>query len=336
MKPQYIELDINTIELDLDNPRIKRYLEIFPGKPNAEGVALALHSSDSEGSGSFASLKESIRVNGGVINPIIVNHTKDGKYIVIEGNTRLQIYKDFAKNDPSGNWNKIRSVVYENLSLAEIDSIRLQAHLVGPREWDRYSKAKYLHHLSTVDYLPMESIISYCGNKKGEIQKLIETYEFMQEYYTPYAEKQENGFDPREFSKFEEYVKNGELRRTVVASYGAESIFAEWVIGGNIDTAQNVRKLVAVLKTPAAKKEFLKSNITSAIKYLDTPTSTVDLSKIGYDDLANELVNRIRTLPFSEANDLKLGVNNAANERKETLLDLQAALKGIIDFITSE
>ena len=47
MKPKYLEIDINSIELDLDNPRIKRYLEIFPGDPSAEGIALAAEIIDS-------------------------------------------------------------------------------------------------------------------------------------------------------------------------------------------------------------------------------------------------------------------------------------------------
>lgn len=334
MKPNYLELDINQVCLDLDNPRIKRYLEIFDGEPDAAGIALALHSSESEGTNSFASLKESIRVNGGIINPIIVNH-KEGQYIVIEGNTRLQIYKDFAKSDKSGNWDTIRAVVYENLSPLEIDSIRLQAHLVGPREWDRYSKAKYLHHLSHVDYLPMESIISYCGNKKGEILKLIESYEFMQEFYTPKVKDSEEEFNPREFSKFEEYVKNAELRRIVVSKFGTEQLFADWVIKGNVDTAQNVRKLLPILKNPNATREFLRTNITNAAKLLDSPTPSLDLSKVAYEDLAEELITRCNTFPFTELQNLKAEADQQAVNKKGVLVDLHTALKNLLDFITA-
>ncbi len=336
MKPQFLELDINVVELDLNNPRIKRYLEIFTGDLSAEGIALALHSSESEGTNSFSSLKESIRVNGGIINPIIVNHTKEGKYIVIEGNTRLQIYKDFAKNDPSGNWNLIRSVVYEDLSMADIDSIRLQAHLVGPREWDRYSKAMYLHHLSTVDYLPMEAIISYCGNKKGEIINLIDSFQFMQEYYSKRVDYFDEEFNPRDFSKFEEFVKNTELRKTVIAQGFSNQDFADWVIQGNVDTAQNVRKLTAVLKSPEAKKEFLKSNISNAVKKIDVVESSIDLSKEKYENLAAELVKRINTIPFPEVQALKKGEDQAAIDRRETLLDLQSALSDFLIFIAPE
>jgi hypothetical protein len=62
-----------------------------------------------------ASLRESIKENGGIIHPIIVNKRANGTYVVIEGNTRLQIYKDFIASGEPGNWTTIRAVVYENL-----------------------------------------------------------------------------------------------------------------------------------------------------------------------------------------------------------------------------
>ena len=173
MNSKYMELNINSIELDRDNPRIKMYLEMYGSNVTAQGIALALNSSSSDGATSFTSLKESIRVNGGIINPIIVNHIADGRYVVIEGNTRLQIYREFAENTGGGEWDVIRAIVYENLTEEEKHSIRLQSHLVGPRDWDPYSKAKYLHYLYHEAKLPMATIISYCGGKKSEILKLI-------------------------------------------------------------------------------------------------------------------------------------------------------------------
>ena len=72
-----------------------------------------------------------------------------------------------------GNWETIKSIVYENVNEEKMDSIRLQAHLVGPREWDAYSKAKYLNYLVNVKYMQMTSLIVYCGgpSKASEIKK---------------------------------------------------------------------------------------------------------------------------------------------------------------------
>ena len=125
---------------------------------------------------SYSVLKESIKVNGGIINPIIVNRYPDGQLVVIEGNTRVQIYKEFVESDPDGPWKSIIAIVYDNLPDYKIHAIRLQTHLVGPRDWDAYSKAKYLHQLSDIDKMPMATIISFCGGKTQEIRKLIDAY----------------------------------------------------------------------------------------------------------------------------------------------------------------
>ena len=143
-------LDIHSVELDRNNPRIKQFLEIYQGVITSKEIALALNDSGNDANASYSILKESIKVSKGIIHPIIVNHEPDGSYVAIEGNTRLQIYKDFFNASGSDIWREIPSLVYENLSDAEKHSIRLQSHLVGPREWDPYSKAKYLYTLSEV------------------------------------------------------------------------------------------------------------------------------------------------------------------------------------------
>ena len=167
MNSTYQELKIDLLELDIQNPRISQYLDMYGDNVSAEGIALALTGSATDGSTSFSALRESIRVNKGIIHPIIVNHTTDGKYIVIEGNTRLQIYREFFSRTNDSIWESIRCIVYEGLTKAEIDSIRLQSHMVGPRDWDAYSKAKYLNQLYTVDGLPINTIIDFCGGKKS-------------------------------------------------------------------------------------------------------------------------------------------------------------------------
>lgn len=97
---EYKNLSISDIELDLGNPRIKHFLEIYEGEITAEAIALALSTagSSSERQMSFSSLRDSIKTSKGIIHPIIVNKQPDGKFVVIEGNTRLQIYKDFYRD----------------------------------------------------------------------------------------------------------------------------------------------------------------------------------------------------------------------------------------------
>ena len=301
---EYMKLPIDQVELDLENPRIKQWLEIYGDDITSEGIALALSASSGTSSTStYSTLKESIKVNQGIINPIIVNKGLDGRLVVIEGNTRLQIYKEFAAVDPDGPWKEIIAIVYDNLPVEQIHAIRLQTHLVGPREWDPFSKAKYLNQLSNIDKLPMAMIISFCGGKGAEIRKLIDAYTDMMRYYFPKADEAGIDPDPREFSKFAE-LQNRSIKDALAVHHYTEADFAVWVIKGNVDNAQNVRKLPAILANPTARAVFLKSNISEAVKYLNTSKGTVDLSSVSLYELAVELTSRLRTIEYKEVKAL--------------------------------
>ncbi len=335
MKPNYIELDIADVHLDLGNPRIKQYLEIYAGEITSEAIALALtNPGNGDSSTSYNTLKESIKVSGGIIHPIIVNKEKDGKLIVIEGNTRLQIYKEFHISNPAGTWEKISSIVYIELNDLEKHSIRLQSHLVGPREWDPYSKAKYLHQLSEIEHMPMPSIISMCGGNSSEINKLISAYRDMQIYYKKAVDEKGDDFDIREFSKFVE-LQRSTITFALTSKGFSKDDFAKWVVNNNIDTAQNVRQLPAVLKDSEALKVFQKKNISEAVKKLAvTENSHNELNNIQYDILGSKFLEALNRLEYKEVKNL--GNNPDYDKKKIMLLSIYEVLQEILKDIQQE
>lgn len=280
----YAELPIDLIQLDKQNPRIANYLTIHREENiNSDVMALLLGTSSS----SCASLRESIKENGGVIHPIIVNKTEEGSYTVIEGNTRVQMYKDFIKSGIPGKWDTIKAIVYDNLSLEKMHSIRLQAHLVGPREWDSYSKAKYLHHLSTYESMPMSVLISYCGgsSKASEIRNMIAAYEDMEKYYRPLC-IEDNYFDPKKFQGFVELQKINVLDALSANGYTKED-FSKWIMNENISVLADVRRIPDILMSKRATQVFLKYNSTEAKKILAVEEITPDsLKDVPYEMLA--------------------------------------------------
>lgn len=296
-----MKLMIADIQLDVDNPRIKQFLEFYD-KVSSEMIALALSdSSNGDASTTYRALKESIKASRGIIHPIVVNKDRFGKYTVIEGNTRLQVYREFAANEPDGPWNEIIALVYDNLDEVEKHKIRLQSHLVGPREWDPYSKAKYLWQLSEVDHLPMNSIISMCGGKKNDIQQYIDAYIYMERYYRPYTVSKGIDFDTKDFSKFIEYVKNSNIRRAVQRKRYSDGQFAIWVAEGNVDRALAVRLIPNVLKNEEATNAFEKKNLSEAEKILSASAlGDADLSQYPYELLCKEAAKKLNELGIQE------------------------------------
>jgi hypothetical protein len=180
----------------------------------------------------------------------------------------------------------------------------------------------------------MNTIISYCGGKGQEIRKLIDAYIDMDKYYMSPAE--EMGIDPdvREFSKFAE-LQNSSVKQALMAHGFTKRDFATWVMKGNIDSAQNVRKIPAILANRRAKEEFLKSNISEAVKYLNADEKTNKIvATLSMDDLVVEVTKRIKRIEWSEIKGLRNNPNCAP--QKENLMDLLDELTDLIKEIQED
>lgn len=297
----YVELSVENIELDISNPRIARGVAYYD--PITSEIMALLLGSTSE---ACASLRESIRENKGIIHPIVVNKRVDGTYVVIEGNTRLQIYKDFIASGEPGDWTKIRAIVYDTLSNDEMHSIRLQAHLIGPREWDPYSKAMYLNHLANVEHMPMNTLISFCGgsSKASEIRNMIAAYNDMEQYYRPLCDD-DSQFDIKKFHGFVE-LQNRNIMDALTAKGYDKTDFSQWMVDDRFTTLQDVRKLPDILKSKKATEVFLKTNTREAKKIITVEEMTVDkLKDVPYELLAKELSNRMLDMKMREISHLR-------------------------------
>lgn len=302
-------LDVFEVDLDKNNPRIASFIAQYGDNITAENVAFALDDSGASGT-SFSTLRDAIKSNQGLIQPIIVNHDAAGAYTVIEGNTRLKIYQEFCEQGLEGDWHTIPAIVYENMSDEDIHRTRLQAHLVGPREWSRYAKAKYLHSLSVDACLTESQIVDSCGGiaKSNEIKRMIAAYEDMEKYYVSQLPSDDR-IDPRVFSHFEEMEKRTFLQ-TLYAFNLSKEDFAKWVIDGKISRAQSVREIPGILQDKDARDYFLKEGGTTddAVKLVHAKEINTDsevLKDISNSNLARALADRLSGISHSEVKRLK-------------------------------
>lgn len=326
MKIEYLPVD--KVELDMTNPRIARILEMYdPAKITAEQIALALGAGDAqegETYTSFQSLRESIRTHRGIIHPIVVNRVS-GKMVVIEGNTRLQVYREFARDKVPGSWTKIPAVVHDDLPPLEIDAIRLQSHLVGPRPWEPYSKARYLHELRNSNHMTLDQIVDYCGGRRRQVMDYIQAYQDMENYYRP-ALPTTDAFDPTRFSAFVELQKQ-QIQAALVKAGFEKLDFARWIIGGLIHPLQRVRDLPRVLSEPKAKQVFLKEGAAEAVKVLDSQSMSADLSGITLAQLAQAIASQIAGIGLRDVKRMRADAKDPA---RVALEDAQIAINDLI------
>ena len=327
----YIELPVEAIELDKSNPRIARGVAYYGENITSETMALLLGST----SEACASLRESIRENGGIIHPIVVNRHVDGSYVVVEGNTRLHIYKDFMKNGVPGAWTKIRAIVYEDLDNDHLHAIRLQAHLIGPREWDPYSKALYLHHLANVERMPMATLISFCGgnSKASEIRNMIAAYNDMETYYRPLC-GDDTQFDHRNFHGFVELQRKNVIDALMMRGFN-KTDFSQWMIDDRFSILQDVRRLPEILKSKKALEVFLKENSREAKKVLAVEEiTTAKLKDVPYELLAQELAKRMAKIELREVEHLRN--DSAYSEKLESLERVFEELEFVLGEVKGE
>lgn len=325
----FVELPIEQVAIDKENPRIANYLAIHDSKNiTSDLIALLLGTTTT----ACESLRESIRENGGIIHPIIVNKESDGTFRVIEGNTRLQIYKDFLNSGVPGNWNVIKAIVYDALDAEKIHAIRLQAHLVGPRDWDSYSKAKYLNYLYNVENMPMNTLISFCGgsSKASEIKSMITAYNDMETYYRPICDD-DMQFDIKKFQGFVELQRKTVLDAIAERGYN-KTDFSRWIQGEKISILQDVRRIPDILNSKKATETFLRENSNEAKKILAVEELTSEkLKDIPYEILAKEISKRMMSMSVYELHHLR-----DDPEYSEKLDSLRNAYDDIQNIVLSE
>ncbi len=322
---------IDQIELDQTNPRIQLALETFGSKITADRIALALAegSDDRQGAGNtFNRLRNSIRKHKGIVNPIVVNIV-DGKYICVEGNTRVQIYRDFIKGKVEGVWDKIPALVYQSADRETTEAIRLQAHVIGPRQWTPYAKARYLTKLYDEELLTYEQIVEYCGGGKKEVERSIAAYRlaewFRGELDDPADFKQEV------FSGFVEF-QDKKIQIALMDAHYENIDFCNWLHDGKFNRLEHVRSLHKILKDEEAKKVFLKKGSRAALNYLEQPGLEKILADADLITLLQAVEAKISRMTYEELQKLK----GEPQEMINAIVETRADLKGLLDEIRGE
>jgi hypothetical protein len=332
--PRIESLPIDSLDLDTENPRIRKWIEQYGNNPNFDQMLLALGagSSDPEGGGTvtFQSLKESIRAHGGITTPIIVQPIANGRFRVIEGNTRAAIFRSFREAAVPGAWDLILALIYDDLSPPAIEAIRLQCHIVGARQWDPYSKAKYLNHLLNVENMPLTQVVDLCGGRKREITQYVDAYHDMEKFYRPIVES-DSDFDPQKFSAFVE-LQQPSVKAAIFEANFTISDFCTWVYKRNIDPLNTVRALPRILRHPQARAKFLAVNAREALKILDVPASPA-LTNVPFEQLLLALIERLDKLPYPEVKALQ---KDPGSSQAQLLFQIKDSLVELCNDIATE
>lgn len=293
-------------------------------RPVSSATSSAVKSFDDAPDASFAAAGAiGIDLPSSPIQPVIVNR-KNGKYVCVEGNTRVALYKKFDAEKVKGTWTHVPALVYDEMQDFQIDSIRLQVHLVGTRQWDPYSKAKYLHHLRHDKNMPIAMLVEYCGGREREVIESINAFSDMESHYRPIV--QEGTFDTSRFSGFVELQKPN-VKQSIAETGFTLTNFAEWIRDQKLYPLNTVRLLPRILRNQKARDAFLKYDARRASELLGRPALSKALSEANIGQLASALTQAIYQLPWLEAEKLR---KDPTGETAQLLNESFDALKGLL------
>jgi hypothetical protein len=334
---QVQQIPVGDIDLDYRNPRIAHAMEGMSGTIDQAWITLALGHAAPEDeergtSTTYSSLKASIRANKGLINPIIVTQRENGRYLVIEGNTRVAIFRELADEGVPGDWTTIPAVVQPQLEEKGEHAIRLQAHLVGPRPWRPYAKAKYLYDLYVNQHLSITELLDYCGGtgRRAEIQQYIDAFKDMKEAYVPLAVA---AGSPPDYSLFSSFAEYQHIKPALARAGVTLQDFAKWVHESKLSPQQTVRQLPRILANPEAKRVFLTHNAREALKVLDQPSSNAIIASSSLEQLATALSVKVRQLNWPELQSLRQEKESPATQ---ALLGCYDELKALADVLGAQ
>lgn len=236
------EIEQSKLKFYPENPRVYSVLNINNYVPTQKEIEELMCKKDH-----VKRLKESIKSNGGLIDPIIV---RDGDFVVLEGNSRLAAYRMLSAQDPI-KWSKIKAMILpKDIPDSAVFALIGQYHIIGRKDWEPYEQAGYLSRTLSKSNQTLELLASNLGISVSDIKKLFSVYEYM-------IEKNDN--HPSKWSYYEELLKNRGIKKAFNEIPELEDKIIDDIKNDRIKMAIDIRKLGDISKVnDKLSKKILK------------------------------------------------------------------------------
>jgi len=220
----------------LENPRLYSLVRADGDEPTQEEIQEAL-----SGMEHVRQLVQSIRTNGGLIDPVIV---LDETFVVLEGNSRLAAYRMLAESE-GVKWAKIKvKILPRDIGESEVFSLLGEYHIIGKQDWAPFEQAGYLYRRHKHHNVPIPTLVQEIGLTKAAITQLIDTYEFMRVHKET---------DPERWSYYAEYLKSSRIRKAREVRPELDDLVVRQIRSAEIPRAIDIREKLAVIAEAGGK-----------------------------------------------------------------------------------
>lgn len=285
------------LELDPANPRVQYLVGQMAGKITQPRLDELIWAKDQ-----VKALAQSIFQNGGIREPIIVQPTSDGKYLVREGNSRTVCNRHLSEQHPGDDrFALIPAHIFEhNLTEEDIAVLLADFHVAGKIRWDAYEQAKHIHDLFNVYGKTYDWLSDHLRMSKSKISEYLAAYkattDFLQIHPAP--------ANIKKFSLFQELMKKRDLRERYEESDEFRQQVYGWLANDRISDAKQMRSLPEVLQSVEAAKALNTEGFDSAAKVLISNDPARGSELFHAVKVATEA---LKAAPASDIQDLKAG-----------------------------
>lgn len=228
---EYKSMQVSALKFYPQNPRVYSVLNVEEEEPSQEEIWEVMSKLDS-----VKSLKEDIKNNGGLTDPLVV---RGGDNVVLEGNSRLAAYKMLCLINPI-KWGNVKcQILPADIGEDAIFTLLGKYHIKGKTNWDPYEQAGYLYRRQVKSKTPIKKIAEDLGVQKSSAEKMIDAYKAMLSH---------NDHQKKHFSYYLEYYKSPDIRYIREAAPYMDEVIISQIIDGDIDNAKDIRQLSKIAK----------------------------------------------------------------------------------------
>ena len=251
-------MDIDALKFLKDNPRVYAVTHGeagFDQKPQEEQQDTIFEKLQNEPS--VKNLVREVERHGGLIEPVLVRmDTKE----VIEGNSRLAVYRMLRDKGAGGDWDRISCHVVSKLTDEQQAAFLNQIHVKGKTQWSAYEKANFAY-VRRVYGWTVARIAARFGESVATIYKRVNAITKM---------KESGDNELSHFSYYDVLVRNPDIHRKIlIPTAFRDRLFDEIRNVGSGEaqkfTAQDLRnKLPAIIKKPRVLARYVTGEIEFA------------------------------------------------------------------------
>ena len=263
--------EIDSLKFFKDNPRVYSVVREIPGFDNfteeekQEKIYEQLLDEPS-----VKNLREEIRRHGGLLEPIVVSMNT---WEVIEGNSRLAVYKELHDSQEDGEWALIPCRLISKFEDDELAAYLSQIHIKGKTKWTAYEKYNFAYvrfekgiQNGSSEGVAYSQIANLFGESEATIRHRVRVIKLMED-------KQDNVRG--NLSYYDVLVRNTDSRK-MIENGGLNTLLKEIKLsgkngsGGNEEdedekefTAQEMRRaLPNLIKKPKLLKQYEDGRIS--------------------------------------------------------------------------